>query len=46
MINIKLHPRDLKAKKTQSIWAVFHIEKNKIKINTNQFVNPKDWSRS
>lgn len=46
MININLHPRDLKAKNPQSIWAVFHYEKNKIKINTNQFVNPKDWSRS
>lgn len=45
MININFHPRDLKAKTPQRIWAVFYIEKNRIKIDTNHHILPQDWSK-
>ena len=45
MLNINLHPRDLNMSTKQRIWAVFFIEKVRIKIDTNQFILPKNWSK-
>ncbi len=45
MVNINLHPRDLTKKTAQRIWAIFYVEGNRIKIDTNQFVYPNNWSK-
>lgn len=45
MLNINLHPRNLKMATAQRIWAVFFIEKERIRIDTNQFIHPKNWSK-
>ena len=44
-MNINFHPRNLTKKTPQRIWAIFYAEKNRIAIDTNLFVSPKDWSR-
>ena len=45
MTNINLQLRDISSKKPQRIWAVFFINKNRIKVDTNQSIIPKDWSK-
>ncbi len=45
MININFHLRDLTEKKEQRIWAVFFNENIRVKIDTNQFIIPANWSK-
>lgn len=45
MTNINLQLRDISSKKPQRVWAVFFINKGRIKIFTNQYIIPKDWSK-
>lgn len=45
MTNVNLNLRNPKEKKPQSIWAVFFVDSKRIKINTDQFVHPDNWSR-
>lgn len=44
-MNINFHPRNLTQKTAQRIWAIFYVEKQRIRIDTNQFILPSDWSR-
>lgn len=45
MTNINFHPRDLTQKASQRIWAIFYIDTKRVKIDTNQSIYPKDWSK-
>ena len=45
-MNINFHPRNLTQKTPQRIWANFFIEKQRLRIDTNQFILPTDWSRA
>ncbi len=45
MTNINLILRDKTSKKPQTIWAVFFINKVRIRVDTHQTIIPKDWSK-
>lgn len=46
MTNVNFNLRNPKGNSPQSIWAVFYVSGDRTKINTNQTILPKDWSRS
>ena len=45
MLSINFHLRNPKESKEQSIWAVFYIESKRFRIETNQSILPRNWSK-
>ncbi|CAN5465300.1 site-specific integrase [soil metagenome] len=45
MLSINFHLRNPKESKEQSIWAVFYIENKRFRIETNQSILPRNWSK-
>lgn len=44
MPNINFHLRDLKAQTAQKVKAIFFVENKMIRISTNQYIHPDNWS--
>lgn len=45
MLSINLHLRNPKELKEQSIWAIFYINNTRFRIDTEQSILPRNWSK-